>query len=73
MIPKEEGDRGDGNKPSSQGGQTTAVIVCLWISNFKKLVVSMNNFTRMSPMDAEVRVYPTDVPRRAKQETNNNF
>jgi hypothetical protein len=27
----------------------------------------------MSPMDAEVRVYPTDVPRRAKQETNNNF
>jgi hypothetical protein len=43
VLPKEEGDRGDdGSKPSSsQGGQNTAVKVCLWISNFKKLVVNV--------------------------------
>jgi hypothetical protein len=41
MLPEEE-DRGDGGKPSSsQGGQNTAATVCLWISNFKKLVVNI--------------------------------
>jgi hypothetical protein len=42
MLSKEEEDRGDDGKPSSsQCGQNTAVIVCLWISNFKKLVVNI--------------------------------
>jgi hypothetical protein len=41
-LKEEEEDRGDcGKLSSSQGGQNTAVIVCLWISNFKKLVVNI--------------------------------